>query len=152
MGLLHEELRKAREKAGLSQKALANLAGIPRNQVVRAERGENITIDTLRKIVVHLPLTELSLLDTKGLRVDIVAEPEKLFLAALQNVINLGNVLGGAIQLAIEARVAVEVARRATPPLPGYEPSADVDPLLLLRGLERIAEEIAALGKDVKIA
>jgi transcriptional regulator with XRE-family HTH domain len=83
MGLLHEELRKGREKAGLSQKALANLAGIPRNQVVRAERGENITVDTLRKIVAHLPLTELSLLDTKGFRIDIVAEPEKLYPAAV---------------------------------------------------------------------
>ncbi|HYC91365.1 MAG TPA: helix-turn-helix transcriptional regulator, partial [Thermoanaerobaculia bacterium] len=47
MKLLHEELRRAREKAGLSQQALADLAGIPRNQIVRAERGENITVDTL---------------------------------------------------------------------------------------------------------
>ena len=152
MNLLHEELRNAREKAGLSQRALAELAGIPRNQVVRAEQGENITLDTLRKIVVNLPLTELSLLDTSSLRIDIIAEPEKLFLAALQNVIQLGAALGAAIKLAMEARVAVEVARRATPPLPGYEPSADVDPLLLMRGLERLAAEVDALGRSVKIA
>jgi transcriptional regulator with XRE-family HTH domain len=152
MELLHVELRRAREKAGLSQQALADLAGIPRNQVVRAERGENITIDTLRKIVAHLPLTELTLLDTKGFRVDIVAEPEKLFLAAMENVIQVAKALAGAIRLAMEARTAAEIARRATPPLEGYQPPADVDPLLLLRGLERIAGEIDTLGKNVRIA
>lgn len=153
MKLLHEELRRAREKAGLSQQALADQAGIPRNQVVRAERGENITVDTLRRIAAHLPVTELTLLDTKGLRVDVIAQPEKLFMAALANVMRLTDALRGAIELALEARVAVEAARRAAPPLPdGVEELADVDPLLLLRGLERIAEEIDALGRDAKIA
>ncbi|HJW96275.1 MAG TPA: helix-turn-helix transcriptional regulator [Thermoanaerobaculia bacterium] len=153
MGLLHDELRKGRERAGLSQQALADQAGIPRNQVVRAERGENITVDTLRRIVAHLPLTTLSLLDTTEFRVDIVPEPEKLFLAAMQNVLQLANALNSAIRLAMETRTAVEVTRRAALPLPdGYKASADVDPLLLLRGLERIAGEIDALGKDMKIA
>jgi transcriptional regulator with XRE-family HTH domain len=153
MELLHEELRRAREKAGLSQQALAELAGIPRNQVVRAERGENITVDTLRKIVVHLPLTELTLMDTKGFRVDIIAEPERLFLAALNNVLRQADALRGSITLAMEARRAVETARRATPPLPGAEHlPADVDPILMLRHLERIATEIEAIGREAKIA
>jgi transcriptional regulator with XRE-family HTH domain len=150
---LHDELRAAREKAGLSQQALADRAGIPRNQVVRAERGENITVDTLRKIVAHLPLTELTLLDTKDFRVDIIPEPEKLFFAAMENVVRLASALSGAVRLAMEARTAVEAARRATPPLPdGIKLPADVDPLLLLRGLERIAGEIQELSKDVPIA
>jgi transcriptional regulator with XRE-family HTH domain len=153
MHFLHEELRKAREKAGLSQQALADLARIPRNQVVRAERGENITVDTLRKIAAHLPVTELTLLDTKGLRVDIVADPEKLFLSALENVLRLADAMGGAIQLAMDVRSAVEAARRATPPLPeGAQRTADIDPLLLLRGLERIADEIRTLGREANIA
>jgi hypothetical protein len=98
-------------------------------------------------------VTELTLLDTKDFRVDVVAEPEKLFLASLENVLRLADALGGAIHLAIEMRTVVELARRATPPLPGAEqPSADIDPLLLLRRLERIAGEIQALGKDAKIA
>src|SRR5436190_22429739 len=117
MELLHDELRRAREKAGLSQQALADRAGIPRNQVVRAERGENITVDTLRKIVAHLPVTELTLLDTKGFRVDIVAEPEKLFMASVDNVLRLTAALLGAIHLAMDARKAAEAARRAAPPL-----------------------------------
>lgn len=153
MQFLHEELRKAREKAGLSQQALATLSGVPRNQVVRAERGENITIDTLRRIAAHLPVTELTLLDTKGLRVDIIAEPEKLFFAALENVMQLTQSLAAAIHLAMQARIAVEAARRAAPPLPeGVEQSADVDPLLLLRGLQRVIGEIQELGKESKIA
>jgi transcriptional regulator with XRE-family HTH domain len=152
MEFLHQELRRAREKAGLSQQALADRAGIPRNQVVRAERGENITIDTLRKIAAHLPVTELTLLDTTGLRVDIVADPEKLFLASLENVLRLSGALLGAIHLAMEARTAVEAARRAAPPRPEGQRSADVDPLLLLRGLERMASELEALGRDAKIA
>ena len=152
MKLLHDELRRAREKAGLSQQALAERAGIPRNQVVRAERGENITVDTLRKIVAHLPVTELTLLDTTAFRVDIVPEPEKLFAASLENVLRLAGALAGAIHLAMDARAAAEAARRATPPLPGKPQSADIDPLLLLRGLERIAGEIETLGRDAKIA
>lgn len=153
MPFLHEELRRARERAGLSQQALAELAGIPRNQIVRAEGGENITVDTLRKIAAHLPLSELTLLDTKAFRIDIIAEPEKLFLSALENVLRVTATLRGAIELAMQARLAAEAARRAAPPLPdGHDRSADVDPLLLLRGLERIAGEIETLGKEAKIA
>lgn len=152
MELLHIELRRAREKAGLSQQALADRAGIPRNQVVRAEKGENITLDTLRRIVAHLPLTELTLMDTRGFRVDIIPEPEKLFFAALENVLQLARALAGAIQLAMEARAAVEMARRATPPLEGVESSGDVDPALLLHGLAKIVGEIEELGRNVKIA
>jgi transcriptional regulator with XRE-family HTH domain len=153
MKLLHEELRRAREKAGLSQQALADLAQIPRNQVVRAERGENITVDTLRKIAAHLPVTELTLLDTKGLRVDIAPDYEMFFIAALENVLRLAETLGGAIQLAMDARVAVEAARRAAPPLPeGAERTAHLDPVLLLHGLSRLVDEIHTLGKDARIA
>jgi transcriptional regulator with XRE-family HTH domain len=153
MDFLHVELRRAREKAGLSQQALADRAGIPRNQVVRAERGENITVDTLRKLAAHLPVTELTLLETKSFRVDIIPEPEKLFLASLENVLRLNDALRAAIDLAMEARAAAEAARRATPPLPGEEQrSADIDPFLLLRNLQRISGEIEAIGREAKIA
>jgi len=153
MELLHEELRRAREQAGLSQQALADRAGIPRNQIVRAERGENITVDTLRRIAAHLPVKELTLLETKGLRVDIIPEPEKLFIAALENVMRLAHALHGAVRLATEARTAVEAAHRAGSQAGSGPPSgAGVDPLLLLRGLDRLASEIEELGKEAKIA
>lgn len=154
MELLHEELRRAREKAGLSQQTLANLAGIPRNQVVRAERGENITLDTLRKLAAHLPVTELTLLDTTGFRVDIFAEPEKLYLSAMENVVRLNEALRVAVEMAMQARTAMEISRRAAPPLPGEErqPAMGVDALLLLRNLRRLSGELDALGKDAQIA
>jgi transcriptional regulator with XRE-family HTH domain len=152
MELLHNELRRAREKAGLTQQALAHRAGIPRNQIVRAERGENITVDTLRKIAVHLPVTELTLLETTSFRVDIFAEPEKLFMSAVENVLRQANALRGAIQLAMDARTAVEAARRVIPPPPeAYQPSPDFNPVLL-RNLDRLAGEIETLEKETKFA
>jgi transcriptional regulator with XRE-family HTH domain len=83
---LHDELRRAREQAGLNQTQLAALTGIPRNQVARAERGENITLDTLRKLVLHLPICELSLLETVKLTVDSFPEPEKLLSGTVETV------------------------------------------------------------------
>lgn len=146
MELLHEELRRAREKAGLSQQALAVRAGIPRNQVVRAERGDNITVDTLRKIVAFLPVTELTLLDTKGFRIDAIPEPEKLLFGALENVMRLSEALGAALRLAMDAHAAVEAAHRAASP--DAERPAGIDTILILRELERIVGEVAAVGKD----
>ena len=61
--LIHDQLRLAREQIGLSQAKLAALTGLSRNQIVRAEAGENITLDTLRRIMVHLPLEEVTLLE-----------------------------------------------------------------------------------------
>lgn len=154
MKLLHEELRAAREKAGLTQQGLARLAGIPRNQIVRAEGGENITIDTLRKIAVHLPLTELTLLDTRQLRVDIIPEPEKLFFAAVQNVLHLTEGLRSALDLALEARAAMEAARRLAPPLPeGVEPPASIDDSgLVLVSFRKLLEELKVLEEGAKAA
>jgi len=60
--------------------------------------------------------------------------------------------LRGAIQLAMQARTAVELARRAAPPLSQEHQSGDIDPLLLLRHLEQVAGEIEALGNEAKLA
>lgn len=153
MELLHHELRRARERAGLSQQALARLAGIPRNQIARAERGENITIETLRKIATFLPVTDLTLIDTKGLRVDVIPEPEKLFIGALENVMRLADALQRAIEHALDARDAVIVASRTAPPIQLDVPRhGQVDPILLLRRLHAITEEIQAAKAEARIA
>ena len=62
---------------GLSQ--LAALTGLSRNQIVRAEAGENITLDTLRRIMVHLPLEEVTLLERVKMKVDYLNPAEKMF-------------------------------------------------------------------------
>ena len=132
--MLHDELRRGREAAGLSQTQLAALAGIPRNQVARAERGENITLDTLRKIVIHLPIQELPLIEKVNLSVDFYPQPEKVFESTVISVQKIAEAMLAAIQASMDAQVALGKARKAEP-LPGVEgePTADIDPRLLLR-------------------
>lgn len=62
--LLHEAVQKARKDLGLSQKRLSELAGIQRRQLATLESGGNVTLATLRKVLVHLPNLESFTLDT----------------------------------------------------------------------------------------
>jgi transcriptional regulator with XRE-family HTH domain len=52
---LHEEIRRARKELGLSQERLAEYCGIQRRQLSILERGGNVTLNTLRKVVAFLP-------------------------------------------------------------------------------------------------
>jgi transcriptional regulator with XRE-family HTH domain len=146
--LLHEELRAAREAAGLTQSELAKQAGIPRNQVVRAEKGENITLDTLRKIAAFLPLENLTLLEKLKLDFDYIPQPEKLYLGALTNVSQALEALRSAIGVAMAARLALATARRADPN-PTSEGMNKVDDLLLLKTIGRSIEDVAARLKEI---
>jgi len=146
--LLHEELRAAREAAGLTQSELAKQAGIPRNQVVRAEKGENITLDTLRKIAAFLPLENLTLLEKLKLDFDYIPQPEKLYLGALTNVSQAMEALRSAIGVAMAARLALATARRADPN-PTSEGMNKVDDLLLLKTIGRSIEDVAAKLKEI---
>jgi len=146
--LLHEELRAAREAAGLTQSELAKQAGIPRNQVVRAEKGENITLDTLRKIAAFLPLENLTLLEKLKLDFDYIPQPEKLYLGALTNVSQALEALRSAIGVAMAARLALATARRADPN-PTSEGMNKVDDLLLLKTIGRSIEDVAAKLREI---
>ena len=53
--MLHTQIRQARVDHGLSQAELARRAGIPRDRLRQFENGENITIETLMKILAQLP-------------------------------------------------------------------------------------------------
>lgn len=55
---LHEEIRRARKDLGLSQERLAELCGIQRRQLSILERGGNVTLNTLRKVIAFLPNLE----------------------------------------------------------------------------------------------
>jgi len=55
---LHEEIRRARKALGLSQERLAELCGIQRRQLSSLERGGNVTLNTLRKVIGLLPNLE----------------------------------------------------------------------------------------------
>lgn len=52
---LHEEIRRARRELGLSQDQLSRLCGVQRRQLSTLERGGNVTLNTLRKVIGFLP-------------------------------------------------------------------------------------------------
>jgi len=56
---LAKNLKKLREKQGLSQDRLAKLADVANNTIIKIEQGENInpTLDTLRKIAKALSIS-----------------------------------------------------------------------------------------------
>jgi transcriptional regulator with XRE-family HTH domain len=132
----------------LTQSELAARAGIPRNQVVRAEKGENITLDTLRKIAAHLPLESLTLLEKLKLDFDYIPEPEKLYLGAMENVGHALGALRSAIEVAMAARLALAAAHRADPQ-PRSEEMNKVDALLLLKTIGSSIDDVAARLKEI---
>jgi transcriptional regulator with XRE-family HTH domain len=72
---LNEAIRAARIDLGLSQKKLAEMAGIQRRQLATMEQGGNVTLKTLRKVLVHLPnLTKFSIDAVEG-AVDRAPQP-----------------------------------------------------------------------------
>ena len=133
--LLHEELRRAREQIGLTQAQLAALAGIPRNQIVRAEKGENITLDTLRKIVAHLPVENLTLLEGVKLGFDQLPQAERLYSTASKMMISLTAGFMTALETMTEARQARDAAREKKEP-------ERADELLPLRALKNSLVEL----------
>jgi len=56
---LARNLKKLREKKGLSQDRLAKLADVANNTIIKIEQGENVnpTLDTLKKIAKGLGVT-----------------------------------------------------------------------------------------------
>lgn len=61
--LLHEAIQEARKDLRLSQKKLAEMAGIQRRQLATLEAGGNVTLSTLRKVLAQLPNLETFTID-----------------------------------------------------------------------------------------
>jgi len=68
---MKEDIKQARLAAGLTQASLARLAGIPRKQVVAIENGANVTLNTIRRIVAHLPNLTRVYLDDVDLEISL---------------------------------------------------------------------------------
>lgn len=60
----------------LSQKKLAEMAGIQRRQLATLESGGNVTLNTLRKVLVHLP--NLESFEIEGVDVQVMS-PQQQF-------------------------------------------------------------------------
>jgi DNA-binding XRE family transcriptional regulator len=69
------EVREARLTAGLTQDALARLAGVQRKQVIALETGKNVTLATVERIVSKLPLLEH--IDVGGIRLRLEARNDE---------------------------------------------------------------------------
>jgi len=59
--MIHDEVREARIRAGLSQNTLARLARVPRSQLRKLEEGGNVTLATVQKILDQLPGVQMTL-------------------------------------------------------------------------------------------
>ena len=55
---LHDEIRRARKELNMSQADLAAAAGVQRKQISILERGGNVTLATIRKVLAQLPNIE----------------------------------------------------------------------------------------------
>jgi len=67
--VLHDQLRAARIRAGLSQVQLARRAGIQRSRLRIFEEGGNITLETLAKLLEQLP--DVRTLDFGGVEIRV---------------------------------------------------------------------------------
>jgi len=74
---LHKQIREARKQAGLTQEQLAERAHVGRNDVSRLEKGANVTMRTLNRIVGALPTLEGLTIGDQHFRKDGAAMPEK---------------------------------------------------------------------------
>ena len=59
--MIGDAIRRARTERGLTQESLAQAAGISRNYLVQLEKGANITVDVLQKIMEALDLDSVAL-------------------------------------------------------------------------------------------
>lgn len=120
----------------MTQGELAQLAGIPRQQVVRAERGDNITLETLRSIVAHLPVTQLTLMENVQLVADLLPQPAKIHFQAMEMVGKMNDALRSALSLALSTRMAMQDA-------------LDREPLRVAAGLEKTSDDDIGLLRQM---
>jgi transcriptional regulator with XRE-family HTH domain len=52
---MHQEIRRARKALDLSQAQLAHFVGVQRRQISTLERGGNVTLNTLKRVLAFLP-------------------------------------------------------------------------------------------------
>jgi len=119
--MLHLEVAAARKALDMSQRDLADLAGVPRSQLSSFEkRGTNITLDSLRKLVAVLPnIKELSL----GVRdVKVVAGSADATRAALAELRRAADKVAALVEgQAAEPVGATELRRGGTAVAPALE-------------------------------
>lgn len=151
--LLHEAVKKARKDLGMSQKQLAELAGVQRKQLGTLENGGNVTLSTLRKVLGHLPNLETFTLDAVTATVRHYVPPEEKQ-KAVDTAMDLLNTAVRSLVVALGAgtmpdQTALTTLRQANEVLQrglGYSPED------LERRHQRNREQLAAMGIDEEAA
>ena len=72
--MVYEQLQKARVDQGMSRGELSRLSGVPRERIRQIETGANFTLETLQKLLPHLPILKTIYLGSSELRVGGEAE------------------------------------------------------------------------------
>ena len=125
---LHEELRRARKELGLSQGQLSALCGVQRRQLSTLERGGNVTLNTLRKVLGFLPNLEDFTFEQVRMKPTYIDLPPFEWQVFYANMYSLHETLDG-----------VKTALKEWLDNP---PSKEVDPEVLTKRTTNLATEI----------
>ena len=123
---------------GISQAAFARAAGVPRSQLAIFETGGSVTLITLRKILEQLPAVRLDLVPADFDPAEAqraAAEVQDLALALHQATGRLAATLA-----AKPGAVTAPAPRVQPPPLPLEEHDPPIDPALVARMQQTVAD------------
>jgi transcriptional regulator with XRE-family HTH domain len=125
---LHEEIRRARKDLGLSQAQLAAFCGIQRRQLSTLERGGNVTLTTLRKVMGFLPNLQDFTLEQVRMKPTYIDLPSFDWAMFYMHLSDFQRTLEG-VGTAVKAWLA-------------NPPGKDVDPEVVTRHTTNLATEI----------
>lgn len=133
-GVIDRRIREERHARGLTQQRLAQLADVPRSQLQKLERGDNVTLSTIQKTIGQLT----------GLRLDVV--PENLDVAEVQrNAVEVRRILGE-LASAVERLIAATGPKAEAAPSPliggggATRHESEIEPQLLDRLDQELSE------------
>ncbi|MEA2488284.1 MAG: hypothetical protein QOH21_76 [Acidobacteriota bacterium] len=125
---LHEEIRRARKDLGLSQGQLCALCGVQRRQLSTLERGGNVTLATLRKVIGFLPNLQDFTFEQVRMKPTYIDLPPFEWQAFYAHMSTLNETLDG-MKTALQEWLA-------------HPPSKEVDPEVLTRRTTNLATEM----------
>jgi transcriptional regulator with XRE-family HTH domain len=125
---LHDEIRRARKDLGLSQSQLSALCGVQRRQLSTLERGGNVTLNTLRKVIGFLPNLEDFTFEQVRMKPTYIDLPPFEWQVFYANMLALHDTLDG-VKTALKEWL-------------DHPPSKEVDPEVLTKRTTNLATEI----------
>lgn len=125
---LHDEIRRARKELGLSQGQLSVLCGVQRRQLSTLERGGNVTLNTLRKVIGFLPNLEEFTFEQVRMKPTYIDLPPFEWQVFYANMDSLHETLDG-MKTALREWL-------------DHPPSKEVDPEVLTKRTTNLATEI----------